>query len=224
MAIFKTKKNNDVSSVFDFSEEEKSSYETICKDGVINSDKIILKDLSGNVKEITITEDEAKQLNSEVEDYETYQRWIKNQDFGSYGDKIKPVLEKLLKTTQTIGNTILRIGKVLVDIFIKIVKYITENFKNTIFGIVAGFVLGLLICNLPVIGWLLGGIIMPLCVIGCGVIGFKSDMQKKFNDPELSEKIENTFNTVISGLGKGISAAASGISNLIGSGIKLAMA
>ena len=67
MIKLKKEKNTDIKSLLNFTEDEAIRYEKICKDGVINSDKIILKDLSGNIKEISITETEAKQLNSEVE-------------------------------------------------------------------------------------------------------------------------------------------------------------
>jgi len=215
MAIWKkTDKNIDIKSMYNFTEDEVKYYGDICKDENINSDKIILKDLSGNIKEISITETEAKQLNSEVEDNETYLKWIRNQDFGEHGDTIKKVLTKLLSITQTIGNTILRIGKVLVDLFIKFINFMKENFKNTAFGIIAGFILGLLLCNLPIIGWLLGGLIMPLCVVGGGILGFKADLKKKFDDPKVSENIEVVFNCTISGIGKGIKAVSKGIANL----------
>lgn len=222
MAIWKkTDKNIDIKSMYNFTEDEVKYYGDICKDGVINSDKIILKDLSGNIKEISITETEAKQLNSEVDDNETYLKWIRNQDFGEHGDTIKKVLEKLLSITQTIGNTILRIGKVLVDLFIKFINFMKDNFKNTAFGILAGFILGLLLCQLPIIGWLLGGLIMPLCVVGGGILGFKADLKKKFNDPKISEQIEEVFNYTISGIGKGLKAAANGIANLAQKGTEI---
>ncbi|MEE1058425.1 MAG: hypothetical protein U0K92_03475 [Treponema sp.] len=221
MIKLKKEKNTDIKSLLNFTEDEAIRYEKICKDGVINSDKIILKDLSGNIKEISITETEAKQLNSEVDDNETYLKWIRNQDFGEHGDTIKKVLEKLLSITQTIGNTILRIGKVLVELFIKFINFMKENFKNTAFGILAGFILGLLLCQLPIIGWLLGGLIMPLCVVGGGILGFKADLKKKFNDPKISEQIEEVFNCTISGIGKGLKAAANGIANLAQKGTEI---
>ena len=55
---------------------------------------------------------------------------------------------------------------------------------------------------------------MPLCVVGGGILGFKADLKKKFDDPKVSENIEVVFNCTISGIGKGIKAVSKGIANL----------
>ena len=62
---------------------------------------------------------------------------------------------------------------------------------------------------------------MPLCVVGGGILGFKADLKKKFNDPKISEQIEEVFNCTISGIGKGIKAAANGIANLAQKGTEI---
>ena len=62
---------------------------------------------------------------------------------------------------------------------------------------------------------------MPLCVVGGGILGFKADLKKKFNDPKISEQIEEVFNYTISGIGKGIKAAANGIANMAQKGTEI---
>lgn len=183
-------------------EEDVRKFQTCCKDDSIVSDELTFKNpFTGEVKTVTITEEQAKSMNADLEDTEEYEDWIDNQDFGIHGDKIKPILKKLLGVTQTVGKTILRIGKFLVDFIMKFLKLILKEFPNAVFGILAGFVLGLLISWIPFVGWILGGLAIPLCTSVGGIIGFATDMKKKINNPELVDKIENGFKSFIASFG-----------------------
>ena len=183
-------------------EEDVRKFQSCYKDDSVVSDELTFKNpFTGEVKTVTITEEQAKTMNAELDDTEEYEDWIDNQDFGVHGDKIKPILKKLLGVTQTVGKTILRIGKILVDFFMKFLKLILKEFPNAVFGILAGFVLGLLISWIPLVGWILGGLAIPLCASVGGVLGFAVDMKNKINNPELVDKIENGFKSFIANFG-----------------------
>ena len=85
--------------------------------------------------------------------------------------------------------------------FMKFLKLILKEFPNAVFGILAGFVLGLLISWIPLVGWILGGLAIPLCASVGGVSGFAVDMKNKINNPELVDKIENGFKSFIANFG-----------------------
>lgn len=201
-------------------EEDVKNFEVLCKDNNYASDTFTFKDLlTGQFYSIKITEDQAKQMNAKLENTEKYEEWIRNQDFGANGDKIKDVLIRILSVTQTVGDTILRIGKVIVDWFIKFINMILKKFPNTVFGILAGLILGLLISSVPLIGWLVGGFIVSLCASVGGIMGFVTDMKKRINDPALVENVENGIKSFLSTTGK----IASSLGSLAVNGIKKAI-
>lgn len=173
------------------SDEMVEKFSSICKDNYsIISDTITVKDpITGEIQSITITSEQAKQMNSKLEDTTVYERWINNQDFGKNGDKIKKVLIKMLSITQKVGDTILNIGKVVVDFFIKLIKKLLQEFPNTVLGMIGGLLLGLLVSCIPVLGWILDALVIPLFVSIGGILGFITDMKNKINDPALVDNI-----------------------------------
>lgn len=179
------------------SDEMVEKFSSICKDNYsIISDTITVKDpITGEIQSITITSEQAKQMNSELEDTTVYERWINNQDFGKNGDKIKKVLIKMLSITQKVGDTILNIGKVVVDFFIKLIKKLLQEFPNTVLGMIGGLLLGLLVSCIPVLGWILDALVIPLFVSIGGILGFITDMKNKINDPALVDNILNSVSS-----------------------------
>lgn len=179
------------------SDEMVEKFSSICKDNYsIVSDTITVKDpITGEIQSITITSEQAKQMNSELEDTTVYERWINNQDFGKNGDKIKKVLIKMLSITQKVGDTILNIGKVVVDFFIKLIKKLLQEFPNTVLGMIGGLLLGLLVSCIPVLGWILDALVIPLFVSIGGILGFITDMKNKINDPALVDNILNSVSS-----------------------------
>ena len=75
---------------------------------------------------------------------------------------LKTILQKMSKFTKKIGDKVIQIGKIVLNIIINILKDIKQKFPNMIIGAVIGLILGLIISTIPVLGWLLGGIIIPL--------------------------------------------------------------
>ena len=202
------------------SEEAAKIFAVMCKNNNYASDIFTFKDsISGETYSIKITEEQAKQMNAELEDTEEYEKWIRNQDFGANGDTIKEILIKILSVTQSVGDTILRIGKILVDWFIKFIQKVLKEFPNTIFGVLAGLILGLLISNIPLIGWIVGGFIVTLCASVGGIMGFVADMKKKINDPALVENVENGIKSFLFSTGK----IASNLGKIATNGVKAAI-
>lgn len=186
------------------SDEMIEKFSSICKDNYsIVSDTITVKDpITGEIQSITITSEQAKQMNSELEDTTVYERWINNQDFGKNGDKIKKVLIKMLSITQKVGDTILNIGKVVVDFFIKLIKKLLQEFPNTVLGMTGGLLLGLLVSCIPVLGWILDALVIPLFVSIGGILGFITDMKNKINDPALVDNILNSVSSFTKSVAK----------------------
>lgn len=186
------------------SDEMIEKFSSICKDNYsIISDTITVKDpITGEIQSITITSEQAKQMNSELEDTTVYERWINNQDFGKNGDKIKKVLIKMLSITQKVGDTILNIGKVVVDFFIKLIKKLLQEFPNTVLGMIGGLLLGLLVSCIPVLGWILDALVIPLFVSIGGILGFITDMKNKINDPALVDNILNSVSSFTKSVAK----------------------
>lgn len=186
------------------SDEMIEKFSSICKDNYsIVSDTITVKDpITGEIQSITITSEQAKQMNSELEDTTVYERWINNQDFGKNGDKIKKVLIKMLSITQKVGDTILNIGKVVVDFFIKLIKKLLQEFPNTVLGMIGGLLLGLLVSCIPVLGWFLDALVIPLFVSIGGILGFITDMKNKINDPALVDNILNSVSSFTKSVAK----------------------
>ena len=186
------------------SDEMIEKFSSICKDNYsIISDTITVKDpITGEIQSITITSEQAKQMNSELGDTTVYERWINNQDFGKNGDKIKKVLIKMLSITQKVGDTILNIGKVVVDFFIKLIEKLLQKFPNTVLGMIGGLLLGLLVSCIPILGWILDALVIPLFVSIGGILGFITDMKNKINDPALVDNILNSVSSFTKSVAK----------------------
>lgn len=191
-------------SALGLSDEMIEKFSSICKDNYsIVSDTITVKDpITGEIQSITITSEQAKQMNSKLKDTTVYERWINNQDFGKNGAKIKKVLIKMLSITQKVGDTILNIGKVVVDFFIKLIKKLLQDFPNTVLGMIGGLLLGLLVSCIPVLGWILDALVIPLFVSIGGILGFITDMKNKINDPALVDNILNSVSSFTKSVAK----------------------
>mgnify|MGYP001228289392 CR=1 FL=1 len=105
---------------------------------------------------------------------------------------LKALLKKIIDVTVQIGNATLHIGKKILEF----IYFFVAKFPNTSTGIVVGSVLGMLISSIPVIGFILGWMIPPLCIaLGLG-IGFWHDM----TNPVLAEGITKAIHDIFGGL------------------------
>ena len=79
------------------------------------------------------------EMNRDCPDSEWLEDWILNLDLGTYGDKIRPVLLKLLRVTQVVGNVLLNIGRVILGWVLKLLDFARKTFSNTVTGLVVGW-------------------------------------------------------------------------------------
>jgi hypothetical protein len=143
--------------------------------------------MDGSTFEANLTPQQIQDLNASCKNDEEYESWIDNLDMdATRGSQIvKKILKNLVGFTVQAGKLVLKMGKVILTNVFKIIR----AFKNTIAGAVAGFVLGTIFSTIPLIGWLLGPIVIPLLTVIGGIAGFMADMSGKIHDAEIEAKI-----------------------------------
>lgn len=163
-------------------------------DDQIVGDEIFIRDpITGETVRRKVTEAQAMEMNRECLDSEWLEDWILNLDLGTYGDKIRPVLLKLLRVTQVVGNVILNIGRVILGWVLKLLDFARKTFPNTVTGLVVGFVVGLALSTIPVVGWLLSGIIVPLTTATGGLLGLVADTKKLISNAGFEVDLRQMF-------------------------------
>lgn len=163
-------------------------------DDQIVGDEIFMRDpITGETVRRKVTEAQAMEMNRECLDSEWLEDWILNLDLGTYGDKIRPVLLKLLRVTQVVGNVILNIGRVILGWVLKLLDFARKTFPNTVTGLVVGFVVGLALSTIPVVGWLLSGIIVPLTTATGGLLGLVADTKKLISNAGFEVDLRQMF-------------------------------
>jgi len=148
-----------------------------------------VKLVPNSTMEVNLTPLQVQELNASCRSDEECHSWIDNLDSDATPAQrtVKLILKNLINFTVQAGKLVLKMGKIILENVIKIVK----AFKNTIAGLVAGFVLGTIFSAIPLIGWLLGPIMIPLLTVVGGVAGFMADMSGKMHDAELEAKIRS---------------------------------
>jgi hypothetical protein len=128
----------------------------------------------------------------------TYKPIISSSKLKSRIDKLKISAEgklyllSIAEVSLRIGDTILSIGRKTVELIIHFCK----TYPNTAVGLVVGATAGLIISSIPVIGWLLGWLVMPLlAVLGIGV-GFWMDWKEKNVKASIKNDAMELFGTL----------------------------
>lgn len=103
------------------------------------------------------------------------------------------MLLKLLRVTQVVGNVILNIGRVILGWVLKLLDFARKTFPNTVTGLVVGFVVGLALSTIPVVGWLLSGIIVPLTTATGGLLGLVADTKKLISNAGFEVDLRQMF-------------------------------
>ena len=161
----------------------------------------LMNPLDGSTMEANLTPQQIQELNASCKSDEEYHDWIDNfegMDATLTTKTVKDILKKVVNVTVQAGKLVFKMGKVILENVIKIVR----AFKNTIAGMVAGFVIGTIFSTIPLIGWALGPIVVPLLVAVGGIAGFMADMSGKIHDAELEAKIRRKSLEDFSGLFK----------------------
>ena len=92
--------------------------------------------------------------------------------------EVKVLLDKMATVTIKVGKTIVKIGQKILEMVISIVK----AYPNTAFGLVLGYILGLLIASIPILGWVFGSIATKLLIALGAWLGAKADFTRKEKD------------------------------------------
>lgn len=133
---------------------------------------------------------------------EAFEQWLllnndcmKDDAYKKWADRLEDVSanmrnffkEVLLPFAAKVGGVVIKVGKIILNILMKI----ATQFPNTISGIVVGFILGVIFTSIPIIGWLLGSFVTPLFTLAGGVMGFMADMSNKIANSGLEAKIRS---------------------------------
>jgi len=131
--------------------------------------------------------DQWLKLDKECQKDDVYVKWVNRLEDVS-ADVRNFCREVLLPFVTKVGEVVVKIGKIILNLLMKL----TTEFPNTISGILVGFGLGLIFTSIPVLGWLLGGLITPIFALAGGAMGFMANMSKKLADAGLEAKIRTT--------------------------------
>ncbi len=85
----------------------------------------------------------------------------------------KAMLYSFTKATITVGKTIVKIGRKIIDILLTVIR----QFPHLTFGVIFGYIVGALIAAIPFIGFVLGPIAIPLAVLFGVVLAFPHELQ-----------------------------------------------
>lgn len=101
----------------------------------------------------------------------------------SVSAEAKAIILKLAKFTVSIGQEIVKMGKIIIEMVIVMVA----KYKHTTFGLIVASLISLLIAAIPWVGPALAGFLGPIMMVyGLGK-GFWEDLKK--DSPELASSI-----------------------------------
>ena len=123
---------------------------------------------------VQFTEAKAKEINAACEDDDYYINLIDNWELNA---QLKEVCKKLVSLATTVGGYVVRIGKWVLDLVKSIVTQVMQKLPSMVIGVVVGFAFGMVFSTIPLLGWLLGGIVTPLLTIAGAGIGLLADVQ-----------------------------------------------
>lgn len=96
---------------------------------------------------------------------------------------VKSLLMSLTKTSFSVGNQVIRIGRKIVDY---VCKMINEFPKLTFFALL-GAVAGFLVASIPLIGVVLGPILTPISIAVGAAFGVLEDLQDQLLKRKIAE-------------------------------------
>ncbi|MDR2193775.1 MAG: zinc ribbon domain-containing protein [Treponema sp.] len=155
----------------------------------------LLNPLNGSKYSANVDQQTLLNLNSECKDDREYDVWIDNLD--GINATLRDVFKKLVKHVVVAGKIIVKMGKVILNFIMKLVR----EFAHTIAGLAAGFILGLIFSSIPIIGWALGPLVLPLLMAVGGIAGFMEDMGHRMGNAGLAQRIQASVRNNIGALG-----------------------
>lgn len=119
-----------------------------------------------------IDKDYVETFNSTEADDHLIRNYIENLNVSA---DIKSVLIKVAQLSVKAGQYIIKIGRKIFDIVLRILK----EFPNALFGIVLGGVFGILVASIPFIGSLIAPLFTSLAMLSGFLFGVKQDISDK---------------------------------------------
>ena len=138
---------------------------------------------TGEWKSVDISSEQMESLNKVNDTVIEDDQIISYIDNLKISPEIKAVLDLILNYSMKVGDLILNIGRKIVEVII----YFVQNFPNIIIGTIIGFTIGTIISSIPILGWALSWLILPLSTALGMSMGLKVDMQ----DEKLANKIKD---------------------------------
>ena len=144
---------------------------------------------SGEVKVIEIDEQVAQQIKNSLSPGATKSKLHDAIDKFNVSAEVKALLFSLADLTIKIGNTSVFLGQKMLEL----VAYFVKQYPKTTLGLVVGSVIALIINSIPVIGWVAGWIITPLCLALGLAVGFWGDLQDKQFEKSIKDTVTEMF-------------------------------
>lgn len=113
---------------------------------------------------------------------------IESQDISA--DQKAQIWEKLKDLAQAVllvGKQVLSVGRKILDFILHLVT----KYPNLTIGLAIGAVFGSLIASVPIIGWLIGGLLQVFLPLIGGVIGFREDLAQNAFKRRVFDAINN---------------------------------
>ncbi|MDK2083307.1 hypothetical protein PT502_05765 [Aliarcobacter butzleri] len=145
--------------------------------------------IDGRAETINISEEKLEDLNKINEEILTKDKIKTYIDNLNISSEVKVFLNSIVNVTCKIGDMIYNIGKKIIEILI----YLSKEFPNTTIGLIIGFVVGTLISSIPIIGWLLSGIILPASIFAGGLAGAYYDISDKATKQTINKYLDEMF-------------------------------
>lgn len=138
---------------------------------------------TGEIHTIDIPSLSTDQLDEMIKEHTTEKQIKSYIENLSIPADIKAILYKLANFTISVGNTVVKIGKKILEIAVMLVS----KYKNATFGLIIGAMITFLIGSIPMIGALLASFLGPLIMLfGLGK-GVWEDLKK--DSPKISASI-----------------------------------
>ena len=143
-------------------------------------------------KTITISQKQFQSLHDLNEGGTPHDKFLISIEKLDTTPEVKTFLENVLNYTILVGDTLVKVGKKIVEVIFTI----SEHFPKALMGAIIGLVIGNIISKIPLLGWALGWILTPLTTIAGAIIGGKKDIKDKDILDKVEMKIENVFSGI----------------------------
>ena len=102
---------------------------------------------------------------------------------------LKALLHKLLDHAINLAGAVFAVGRKILEMLV----YFTRKFPHMAMGMLIGAVLGAIFSSIPLLGWALGSVVMPILILLGAGIGLMQDIQDNNLKMTISAATEQTF-------------------------------